>query len=31
MSGKNKKKIGYKQFEHLLADAHKKLDMLQQV
>ena len=24
----NKKKIGYKQFEHLLADAHKKLDML---
>ena len=23
-----KKKIGYKKFEHLLADAHKKLDML---
>jgi|TARA_Y100000034_G_scaffold11670_1_gene12228 hypothetical protein len=28
MSGKNKKKIGYKQYAALLAQAHQKLDIL---
>ena len=30
MSGKNKKKIGYKQYENLLVVAHKKSDILAQ-
>ena len=30
MSGKNKKKMGYKQYEKLLVMAHKKSDILAQ-